>query len=106
MKNKVSAIKSIKVKLIISFVSLLVISMLLMGIANYAVVVNQTKIDYTNSIHKELIHVNNGIENQLELIQANTHMLSQNSLFKEVDSRITSYVDKEDPSGMNEMTPL
>lgn len=97
---------SIKGKLIFSFVSLIVSSLLLMGVITYGVVVNQTKKDYANSILKELIHVNNGMENQLKLIQENTLMLSQNSLLQELDSRITSYVDKEDPSGIVKMTPL
>lgn len=106
MKRLVNIKNSIRGKLIFSFVSLIVSSLLLMGIITYAIVVNQIKKDYTSSIHKELVHVNNGMEKQLELIQENTLMLSQDSLLQELDSRITSYVDKEDPSGKIEMTPL
>lgn len=98
--------KSIKSKLIINFVSILVVSLLSMGIANYVVVVKQTEKDYTNSIKKEIIQVNSGIENYLDFIKEDTYMLAQNPLIQEADSRITSYVDKEDPSGKVEMKPL
>lgn len=106
MKRVLNVKYGIKAKLILSFVSLIVSSLLLMGIIIYGVVANQTKKDYTSSIHRELVQVNTGIENQLTLIQENTLMLSQDSLLQELDSRITSYVDKEDPSGIVKMTPL
>jgi methyl-accepting chemotaxis protein len=97
---------NIKNKLILGFVSLTVISLLLMGIIIYGKVVVQTKDDYTNSVYKELVHVNDGIENYMELIKENSSMLSSNSLLQESDSRITSYIDKQDASGQVEMKPL
>ncbi|AQS08865.1 methyl-accepting chemotaxis protein McpB [Clostridium saccharobutylicum] len=106
MKKVLNFKYSIKNKLIFNFVSLIVISLLLMGIITYAIVVNQTKNDYTNFIHKEISHVNDGIENYLELIQQNTRMVSQSSLIQQADSRITSYVEKKDASGKVQMTPL
>jgi methyl-accepting chemotaxis protein len=106
MKKVLNSKYSIKNKLIFSFVSITIISLLLMGMITYTIVVSQTKKDYTNSIQKEIIHVNNGIEDYLELILENTRMLSQSSLIQQADSRITSYVDKEDPSGKVKMTPL
>lgn len=98
--------KSIKSKLIINFISLLVVSLLSMGVVNYVVVVKQTQRDYTSSISKEIIQVNSGIENYLDFIKEDTYMLAQNPLIQQADSRITSYVDKEDPSGKIEMKPL
>lgn len=106
MKKVFNSKYSIKNKLIFSFVSITIISLLLMGMVTHALVINQSKKDYTDSVQKEIIHVNNGIEDYLELILENTQMLSQNSLIQQADSRITSYVDKEDPSGKIEMTPL
>lgn len=106
MKKVLNFNSSIKSKLIFSFVSLTLSSLLLMGIITYAKVVNQTKKDYTNSIHKEIMHVNSGIENYLELIKEDTIMLAQSALIQEADSRITSYVEKEDSSGKVQMTPL
>jgi len=106
MNKVLKSKKSIKSKLIFNFVSILVASLLSMGIVNYAVVVKQTEKDYTNSINKEIIQVNSGIENYLDFIKEDTYMLAQNPLIKEADSRITSYIDKEDPSGKVEMKPL
>ncbi len=96
----------IKSKLILGFTFLMVISLFLMGLIVYQKVYTQTEKDFTYSVNKELIHVNDGIENYISLIKENTTMLSQSSLIQEVDSRITTYVDKNDPSGKIEMKPL
>jgi len=96
----------IKSKLILGFTLLMVISLFLMGLIVYQKVYTQTEKDFTYSVNKELIHVNDGIENYITLIKENTTMLSQSSLIQEVDSRITTYVDKNDPSGKIEMKPL
>ena len=106
MKKILKGKESLKSTLIASFVSILVVSLLSIGIVNYAKVVEQTEKDYMNSINKELIQVNMGIVNYLDFIKDDTYMLSQNPLMQEADSRITSYVDKEDPSGKVEMKPL
>ena len=106
MKKILKGKESLKSTLITCFVSILVVSLLSIGIVNYAKVVEQTEKDYMNSINKELIQVNMGIVNYLDFIKDDTYMLSQNPLMQEADSRITSYVDKEDPSGKVEMKPL
>ncbi|MBB6625639.1 methyl-accepting chemotaxis protein [Clostridium gasigenes] len=106
MKKKFNFTSSLKKKLVLSFVSLTVVSILLMGLIIYQKVVIQTENDYVDSLHKQIVHVNDGIENYIELIQENTSMIAQNELIREADSRITSYVDKKDASGKTEMTPL
>lgn len=106
MKFHLNIKLNIKNKLIAGFVSLTVFSLLLMGVTVYLKVAAQTKNDYTDSLHKEIIHINNGIENYLELIQENTLMMAKNSLLRQADSRITSYVNLKDPSGNVPMTPL
>lgn len=106
MKKAFSLNLNIKNKLITCFVSLIVVSLLLMGIIVYAKVVNQTEKDYMTSVDKEIVQVNTGIENYISLIKEDSDMLSKSSLIQGVDSRITSYVDKTDPSGSVKMTPL
>lgn len=66
-----------------------------MGTVNYVVVLKQTEKDYTDSINKEIIQVNSGIENYLNFIEEDTYMLSQNSLIQEADSRITFILIKK-----------
>lgn len=95
MEKKFDFKFSIKNKLIIRFVSLTVLSLLLMGTIVYVKVLKQTKNDYMNSVNKELIQVNIGIENYISLIKENSRMLSKSPLIQGVDSRITSYVDKK-----------
>ncbi|WP_411683148.1 methyl-accepting chemotaxis protein [Clostridium thailandense] len=106
MKKVLKLKLGIKNKLIAYFVSLTVISLLLMGIIIYIKVVIQTKNDYMNAVNKELAQVNTGIENYISLIKENSSMLSRSPLIQGVNSRITSYIDKSDPSGEVKMTPL
>ncbi|EET88757.1 putative methyl-accepting chemotaxis sensory transducer [Clostridium carboxidivorans P7] len=106
MKENTNLKLNIKNKLIVCFVSLTVISLLLMGTIVYWKVVIQTKNDYMNSVNKQLTEVNTGVDNYISLIQEDTRMLAKSELLKQADSRITSYVDKKDPSGSVQMTPL
>ncbi|NMM62504.1 methyl-accepting chemotaxis protein [Clostridium sp. P21] len=106
MKGKFNLKLNIKNKLIVCFVSLTVVALLLMGTIVYWKVVIQTKKDYTNSVNKQLIQVNTGIDDYISLIQEDTQVLAKSALLQQSDSRITSYVDKKDPSGVVPMTPL
>lgn len=106
MKKNSNLKFSIKNKLIICFVSLTAISLLLISAIVYTKVVLQTKQDYINVVNKELAEVNSGVENYISLIEEDTTMLSKSPLIQGIDSRITSYVNKKDPSGSVKMTPL
>lgn len=90
----------------IGFVTLTVISFMVTGFFVYREVELRTKEDYTEALHKEITQISLGIENYMELILQNTHMLAENQLMKDLGNKITSYVDLKDDSGYVEMNPL
>jgi len=74
MTNFFSFKGSIRKKLISAFVSLIVVSLVLMSLIVYLKVVDQTKKDYIESIKKETTQLNAGVENYISLIKENTNI--------------------------------
>ena len=84
----------------------LVISVMLIisGVAIFHLI-RQVNKDYQSSVEQQLELFDYHISLYTENIEANTRMLAEMPLFKEVDSRITSYVDKESETGLIPMLP-
>ncbi|WP_409069798.1 methyl-accepting chemotaxis protein [Clostridium sp. FAM 1755] len=95
---------SIKNKLIISFVSLILISLVLLGSIIYTKVYNQTKEDYVQSIGKQITQVDTSFNNYIMSFEENINMFSKK--LNNLDKQITSYVNKEYQSNEIPMTPL
>ncbi|MCX7884762.1 MAG: methyl-accepting chemotaxis protein [Caloramator sp.] len=103
MKAKLNTVRN---KLILSFAALTTISMVLVSIAVYAKLFYQTKNEYKKSIENEISQLNDQINTELTSIMDNLNMFVNLPLLKQVDSRITTYVNKEGANGKVEMTPL
>ena len=89
----------------IGFTTLTVISFIVTGFFVYREVESKTKEDYTKALHKEITQISMGIENYMDLILQNTHMLSEYELLQDLGDSITSYVDQKDDSGYLDMNP-
>ncbi|MDU1320063.1 MAG: methyl-accepting chemotaxis protein [Clostridium botulinum] len=95
---------SIKSKLIISFVSLILVSLVLLGSIVYTKVYNQTKEDYAQSIEKQITQVDTSFNNYIVAFEENINMFSKG--LNNLDKQVTSYLDKKYQSNEIPMTPL
>ncbi len=96
----------IKMKLIVCFVSITVVSLLLTSGIVYTKVTIQTKNDYVKSVGKEITHIDSGISEYFSLIQENCKMFSTLPLIENTGSKVVSYVDKKGTNEVSEMTSL
>ncbi len=96
--------KSIKGKLIFSFVALTLTCLISVGSIIYVKVSNQTKNDYIHSIDAQVTEVDNGFNNYINSFQENVNMFSKSS--SDLNNQITSYIDKESSAKEIPMTPL
>ncbi|MBC2582297.1 methyl-accepting chemotaxis protein [Clostridium sp. DJ247] len=85
---------NLKVKLIISFSFLILISIGAISFVVNMKVTQQLKDDFVKSTGKELSQVNNAVNLYFDTINENCKMLSLNQVVKEADNTITSYIDK------------
>lgn len=97
--------KSLRQRLIVTFVSLILISIVILSAAATYQVTFQTKDDFQRSIDQQLLLVDQSMALYAENVSANTRALSELPLIKDADSRITSYVGKSGPNGFVEMDP-
>lgn len=97
---------SIRTKLIIIFSLLIVILLLVVNGIVYRSVVNETKESYILSAEKQIQQVDIGINNYVLAIKESANVLSESAITKNIDSRITSYIDKKGSNGFVEMNPL
>lgn len=95
---------SIKNKLIFSFVSLILVCLVLLGSIVYIKVYNQTEEDYVQSIEKQITQVDSSFNNYIMPFQENINMLSQK--LNNLENQVTSYIDKKSESNEIPMTPL
>lgn len=98
--------KSIRNELTAALVLLIVVAMALENVVVQYNVSKQTKIDYTNSVRNEVVRLDEGLNSCINTIEENTNMVANLSLMCNLDSRLTSYIDKKGNAGMVEMTPL
>jgi len=106
IKVKLKLTNSIKSKLIAAFLLLIITSMVVVNIVVYWKVSKQTENDYTKAARNEVVRVDEGLNNYISAIEENVAMLANLPLMSNLDSRITSYVNKKGINGMVEMTPL
>lgn len=106
MNTKFNFNKTIKTKLIFSFISLCTISLLLVTFITQFKLVKETKNNFISSTKKEIHHIDTGIINYISSIKETTKLLATDANVQTLNSRITSYVDKKGSSGFVEMTPL
>lgn len=95
---------SIKNKLIISFLSLILVFLGLLGSIIYNKVQNQTKEDYIQSIEKQITQVDSSFNNYIVSFEENINMFSKE--LNNLENQITSYVNKKYVSDEIPMTPL
>ena len=103
---KLKLTNSIKSKLIAAFLFLIVTSMVVVNMVVYFNVSKQTTKDYTKAASNEVVRVDEGLNNYISAIEENVAMLANLPLMSNLDSRITSYVNKKGTNGLVEMTPL
>ncbi|WP_061996672.1 methyl-accepting chemotaxis protein [Clostridium sp. ATCC 25772] len=97
---------SIKVKLISSFLFLILILMILVNSIVYFIISNETKVSFTKSTTDHLDLVDTYLNEYIDEVKNNVKMLSNSELVSNIDSRVTSYIDKKGTNGLVEMTPL
>ncbi|WP_246583092.1 hypothetical protein [Clostridium simiarum] len=83
---------SIKNKLTVSFVSLSLMSLILLGTIVYNKVYNTTQKDYIHSIEKQITQVDNSFNNYIVGFEENLNMFSKGIL--NLENQLTSYIDK------------
>ncbi|MCH1627698.1 methyl-accepting chemotaxis protein [Ferdinandcohnia quinoae] len=93
-------------KLKIAILSITILSLVAVGIVVAIKVSMQTKLDFTNSMERQIDQVDISISNFFTDIESNVNMLSSFSLIKEADKRITTYVDRKGTNGKVPMKPL
>ncbi|MCD3244891.1 methyl-accepting chemotaxis protein [Clostridium botulinum C] len=98
--------KSIRSKLLLSFIILCTISSLIVNLITYNNVLKETKRSFIKSTQKEINQVDFGVSNYISTMKETCDLLRNDIDIKNIDSRITSYVDKTSNSGFIEMTPL
>ncbi|WP_032122663.1 methyl-accepting chemotaxis protein [Clostridium amazonitimonense] len=86
---------SIKNKLTVSFVSLSLLSLVLLGSIVYNKVYNTTQKDYIHSIEKQITQVDNSFNNYIVGFEENLNMFSKGIL--NLENQLTSYVDDYKP---------
>ena len=106
MSIKLKSFSSIKNKLILAFLSLILISLVCVGFFVNNKVIKESQKDYTKSVENQVQQVDNNLNNYISLIEENTNMFAKLSSITQLDSRITSYVDKKGINGKVEMKPL
>ncbi len=97
--------KSLRQRLIVTFLSLILISIVILSAAATYQVTFQTKDDFQRSIDQQLLLVDQSMALYTQNISANTRALSELPLIKLADSRITSYVGKSGLNGFVDMDP-
>lgn len=93
-------------KLIISIVGITLISLVLVSIVISFKVSKQTEQDFSRSVGVQLNNIDASINAFFAEVESNSLMLSNLSLLKETDKRITTYVDKKGVDGKVPMKPL
>ncbi len=97
--------KSIKLKLMICFFLLTIVSVCFLGTMISNKVKTQVLDDTIKSKINEIKLANNGIDLFFEGLYNDCKMLSNNNLVKSIDSSITKYTDKKGSNGKIMMTP-
>ena len=95
---------NVKNKLIISFLSLILVFLSLLGSIIYTKVLNQTKEDYIQSIEKQITQVDSSFNNYILSFEENITMFSKE--LNNLGNQITSYINKKHESDEIPMTPL
>ncbi len=94
-------------RLIASFIGVLIVPLLIISIFLDTTVKKQTREDFIDATTREVVQVDNAINLFLEGVKGNTKMLAMNSLTRQTDGKITTYIDKKGGAdGMVSMTPL
>lgn len=75
-----------------------------MGTVIYIKVYNQTKEDYIHTVQSQIAEVDNGFNNYIASFEENINMFSRE--VNDLDSQITSYINKNSPTEEVQMTPL
>lgn len=96
---------SIKIKLISSFVLIVIVALIgVGGIVGFRVY-EQTKSEFMFSVEQQLKLIDMSIEHYMANIANNTQMLATMPLVKSVEDGITSYVNRTGPGGFIPMVP-
>ncbi|GFN31405.1 methyl-accepting chemotaxis protein [Paenibacillus xylaniclasticus] len=93
-------------KLILSIVGITLISLALVSSVVSYKVSEQTEEDFSRSVDVQLKNIDASIEAFFAEVESNSLMLTNLSLLKETDKRITTYVDKKGIDGKVAMKPL
>jgi len=81
--KKQDKFSSIRNKIILSFISLTVISLICVSSIVYVKVYSQTKDDYVRAISNEIYQVDTGLNNYMKSIEENTEMIITSSIIRE-----------------------
>ncbi|POR03031.1 hypothetical protein AU468_05595 [Alkalispirochaeta sphaeroplastigenens] len=104
--QRVPPLHSIKTRLVVAFVSLTLLSSVVIGGSVALRVISQTRSDYQEMVEQQLAITNQAVNNYIDNISYNTEMMASLPLVREADTRITTYVDKTGPGGSIPMLPL
>ena len=98
--------KSIKSKLVASFLVSISICIVAMAIIMSQIVGNTITKDFVTSTENEMIKVEEIVGTFFTEMKNNSEMLAQNETIKKADETITSYIGINDPSGETLSNPM
>ncbi len=98
--------KTIRSKLVFSFLTSILISILTLSLIMSSVIGKTIKEEFIASTNNEIIKVEQLVNTYFSEMFNNARMLASNSTVKKADSTITSYKDKTHSSGEIKSTPL
>lgn len=92
-------------RLKVAMVFMLLLTLITSAAIAYYYVWLSAEANYRTAVGRQLELVDAAIDQYVTNIQANTEMISKMPLVRQLDSRITSYVDKTGPDGLVPMKP-
>ncbi len=105
IERRIYMFKTIRSKILGSFIAVVLLSTLLIGIITSFKISNMVKNNFIESAVKEVKQVENMIDSYFESIKEDVDMLSKDSTVKKADGSISSYINKSNIKGKTTMTP-
>ncbi|MGO4546257.1 methyl-accepting chemotaxis protein [Paenibacillus sp. 2TAB23] len=105
-KYFVCKLNSINNKLVLSIVGVTVFALFIVSMVVVLKVNEQTERDFTQSMEAQLSDADASIDSFFSEVESNVHMITNLTLLKNVDKRITSYIDLKGVDGKVPMKPL
>lgn len=104
--NRKFRLNTINNKLVLSIVGVTVISLIIVSLVVALKVSKQTEQDFSQFMDAQLSNVDSSINNFFSEVESNVQMLTNLSVLKKTDQRITTYIDKKGVQGKVPMKPL